>query len=85
MGERVKVQLRHGDMYIMSEKATGSDWKCSSFLTLRHAAGCERFTTIKPKHSKPAATVVEGPRRVKRPAPESKQDAVVSAQKRQVH
>ncbi len=84
VGERVRLELKHGDMYIMSEKATGSDWKCSSFLTLRHAAGCERFTTIKPKHCKPPP-VVQGPRRVKRPAPESKQDAVVSAQKRQVN
>ena len=79
VGERVNLSLRHGDMYVMSEKATGHDWKCSSFLTLRHAAGCERFTTIKPKRGRPAA-VVEGPRRVKRPAPESsEQDAVCKA------
>ena len=31
--------LEDGDMYIMSDKATGNDWKCSSRPTLRHAAG----------------------------------------------
>jgi hypothetical protein len=32
-------------MYIMSEKATGYDWRKSSKLTLRHATGCDKFTT----------------------------------------
>ena len=31
----------------MSEKATGNDWKKSSILTLRHAAGCQKYLTIK--------------------------------------
>lgn len=31
--------LEDGDMYIMSDKATGNDWKHSSRPTLRHAAG----------------------------------------------
>jgi hypothetical protein len=38
--------LEHGDMYIMSEKATGFDWKSRSKYTLRHAAGCDKFTKI---------------------------------------
>jgi len=38
--------LEHGDMYIMSEKATGYDWKSKSKYTLRHAAGCKKYTTI---------------------------------------
>jgi hypothetical protein len=38
------TQLKHGDMYIMSEKATGFDWKSKSKYTLRHAAGCDKFT-----------------------------------------
>lgn len=33
------LSLRHGDMYVMSEKAVGTDWKRSSIITLRHAAG----------------------------------------------
>lgn len=31
--------LSSGDVYLMSEKATGNDWKKSSKVTLRHAAG----------------------------------------------
>ena len=27
VGEKVRIDLSHGDMYIMSEKATGNDWK----------------------------------------------------------
>lgn len=46
VGERVVVTLGHGDMYIMSEKATGFDWKRSSIPTLRHAAGCEKYTRV---------------------------------------
>ena len=49
-GKRVtdilEVTLNHGDMYIMSEKATGNDWRCTRnhetsnlLLTLRHCAG----------------------------------------------
>lgn len=38
--------LNHGDIYIMSEKATGFDWKSKSKYTLRHAAGCSKFTGV---------------------------------------
>jgi hypothetical protein len=31
--------LSHGDIYFMSNKAVGNDWKKSSIYTLRHAAG----------------------------------------------
>jgi alkylated DNA repair dioxygenase AlkB len=27
VGERIKLSLHHGDVYMMSEKATGNDWK----------------------------------------------------------
>jgi len=33
------IDLKHGDMYCMSWKATGHDWKCSSKTTLRHGVG----------------------------------------------
>jgi alkylated DNA repair dioxygenase AlkB len=46
VGEKIVVDLQHGDMYVMSEKATGFDWKRSSIRTLRHAAGCEKFTGV---------------------------------------
>jgi hypothetical protein len=38
--------IEHGDMYIMSEKATGFDWKSKSKYTLRHAAGCNKYTNV---------------------------------------
>lgn len=38
--------IEHGDMYIMSEKATGFDWKSKTKYTLRHAAGCEKYIKI---------------------------------------
>jgi alkylated DNA repair dioxygenase AlkB len=37
------TDLDHGDLYIMSEKATGFDWKSSSKYTLRHSAGSDKF------------------------------------------
>lgn len=33
-------------MYIMSEKATGYDWKKRSIYTLRHAAGCKKYLKL---------------------------------------
>lgn len=46
IGERQVLTLNHGDLYFMSEKATGNDWLKSSIYTLRHAAGCSKYTTI---------------------------------------
>ena len=31
----------------MSEKAVGFDWKFGGYANLRHAAGCEKYTTLK--------------------------------------
>ena len=39
----LKLMLGHGDVYFMSEKATGFDWKLRSQYTLRHAAGSKKF------------------------------------------
>jgi len=39
VGEEVAIPLHHGDLYAMSFKATGHDWKKSSKLTLRHGTG----------------------------------------------
>lgn len=52
VGKRIKLKLHHGDMYVMSDKATGYDWKKSSILTLRHAAGAKKFRAIKGKKKK---------------------------------
>lgn len=45
LGQRAVLQLRHGDVYAMSEKATGCDWKLNrKGYTLRHAAGAVKYT-----------------------------------------
>ncbi len=49
VGTRIKFVLNHGDVYVMSEKATGFDWKKRSVYTLRHCAGAEKFLKIKEK------------------------------------
>ena len=49
VGERIKVALGDGDMYIMSEKAVGHDWMKKKIPTLRHATGCDKYTLFKPK------------------------------------
>jgi hypothetical protein len=46
VGERIILPLNGGDIYIMSEKAVGTDWKSKKILTLRHATGCDKFTKI---------------------------------------
>lgn len=46
IGKRAIVELEDRDIYIMSEKAVGSDWKKKNTATLRHATGCEKFTKI---------------------------------------
>tara|TARA_B100001287_G_scaffold185656_1_gene156647 strand:- start:789 stop:1553 length:765 start_codon:yes stop_codon:yes gene_type:complete len=43
VSEKTFIKLKAGDAYIMSEKATGNDWKKSSKYTLRHAAGTLKF------------------------------------------
>lgn len=44
IGQLLTVVLNHGDIYVMSEKATGNDWGFPSFPTLRHSAGPNKFT-----------------------------------------
>lgn len=45
-GERIILNLNGGDMYVMSEKAVGQDWKRKKIYTLRHATGCKKYTEI---------------------------------------
>lgn len=49
VGEMIKIDVRDGDAYIMSEKAVGTDWKMRSKLTLRHAVGAKKFVTLTAK------------------------------------
>lgn len=39
VGPRIRIDLNDGDMYVMSDKAVGHDWRASSIFTLRHAVG----------------------------------------------
>jgi hypothetical protein len=45
-GERIILPLNNGDIYIMSEKAVGTDWKKKNIYTLRHGTGCEKYTKL---------------------------------------
>lgn len=44
LGQRYEFVLESGDMYAMSNKATGYDWRKTSKVTLRHAAGGKKVT-----------------------------------------
>lgn len=46
VGKRVKVEMNGGDIYVMSEKTVGTDWKKKKIYTVRHATGCDKFTKI---------------------------------------
>jgi alkylated DNA repair dioxygenase AlkB len=47
VGNPVNLMLNHGDIYIMSEKAVGFDWKKQKIYTLRHAAGSQKYIDSK--------------------------------------
>lgn len=47
VGTRIVIPIEPGDVYIMSEKAVGSDWMKKNTMTLRHATGCDKYTGIK--------------------------------------
>eukprot|EP00030_Apusomonadida_sp_AF-17_P007619 a842174_22.p2 GENE.a842174_22~~a842174_22.p2 ORF type:complete len:299 (-),score=18.09 a842174_22:335-1189(-) len=65
IGNRVELVLNHGDLYVMSEKATGNDWKRKKIPTLRHAAGAKEFRTIPSKKRTAKQGLKEGPARKK--------------------
>lgn len=44
--EHYVIPLDGGDMYVMSEKAVGTDWKKRKLYTLRHAVGPDQFTKV---------------------------------------
>lgn len=50
LGKVVEIPLSHGDLYIMSEKAVGCDWKKRSLYTLRHATGAAKYIALKEQH-----------------------------------
>jgi len=46
IGKLFKMEVGHGDLYVMSEEATGHDWLKKAKPTLRHAAGDERVLKL---------------------------------------
>lgn len=51
IGSPVQFMLNHGDIYIMSEKAVGTDWRIENIPTLRHAAGCDKYLQLCSKYT----------------------------------
>jgi|MDSY01.1.fsa_nt_gb hypothetical protein len=48
LGAVLEIPLSHGDMYVMSQKATGFDWMTNrKGRTLRHAAGADKYARNK--------------------------------------
>lgn len=43
IGKPLRIDLHHGDLYVMSDKALGHDWLKKKIPTLRHAAGAEEY------------------------------------------
>ena len=60
LGTTFITQINSGDIYVMSEKTTGYDWKKRSLYTLRHSAGAASYTKL-PKYpkQKPKAKIVK--------------------------
>ena len=46
IGKKCILELDDSDLYFMSQKAVGNDWKSRSKITLRHAAGCNYYTKL---------------------------------------
>lgn len=59
IGKTISVVLRHGDMLLMSEKATGHDWKRSSIITWRHAAGKKAAWNAKKHGPEPKMVLID--------------------------
>lgn len=57
VGETIEIKLEHGDLYAMSSKAVGFDWKLKNTYTLRHAAGCAKFLKVEKPKPKPKKEV----------------------------
>ena len=52
VGRNLKLMLNNCDLYIMGEKAAGTDWKRRKVPTLRHSAGCDKYVNVKAKSEK---------------------------------
>ena len=45
ISDRIRIDLNDGDMYVMSGKAVGTDWKSKNIPTLRHSTGAEKYVS----------------------------------------
>jgi hypothetical protein len=81
IGERVQIDLKNGDIYVMSEKAVGRDWKRSKdgLLTLRHAAGGPEYLVIKRDNN--AGDTSEGLNKYEKPNDEDIYKSIIKEEK----
>lgn len=47
-GPKIAIPLTGGELYVMSEKAVGTDWRRTTVPTLRHATGADKFVGPRP-------------------------------------
>ena len=73
VGKPIQISLNDGDVYIMSEKAVGADWKLRKLYTLRHAAGAKKYISLKKWEDRAAKKALAKP--VKEQAKAAKQQA----------
>ena len=59
ISEIVNISLNSGDLYIMSEKAVGMDWRSSSKPTLRHSAGNNKAASELPGKKRKAPNSIK--------------------------
>ena len=80
IGKSIDITLNCGDVYIMSEKAVGADWKLKSKYTLRHAAGAEKYRSLKKWEKKrPAYEARMAARALKKKMKDTEKNAKVEA------
>ena len=82
IGERVQIELKNGDIYVMSEKAVGRDWKRSKngLLTLRHAAGGPKYLIIK-RNNNAGSLDTEGLNKYEKPNDEDIYKSLIKEEK----
>jgi len=69
VGPKTSITLQRGDVYIMTSKAVGTDWKSSSIVTWRHAAGNPLSCSyVKEKERKAEGTLRSGIAKMKKPS-----------------
>ena len=59
----IDVHVKHGDVYVMSEKATGFDWKSRSKIRVVHGAGSDKYVNPKKKKKKESTTTTSATKR----------------------